>query len=294
MFHNDNKKRITLVILLISFFFAKPVFSAQVTIPVSDKIKAQAEFIKGEAGKPAALVLHGYLSTNNFHTVKSITSSLADEGYTVLAPTLSLNINLRKSSLKCESIHTHTLENDIAEIFKWVDWLEKQGHDKIVLVGHSSGSQELLAAAAAHPRKSLHGLYLTSLFYLNGPELGVSQTELDTAKNLIGTNHVQKYSFLFCSNNYLATAESFLSYNKLTRNKILNNLKSVQEKGIKTIVAMGSADKRYRKVGENWLDELKATGVEMTVIEGANHFFSDEHEFDLQEKIIESFSEHFD
>lgn len=282
-----------IIALIFAFSFSVSAKADKVSISISDKINAEAEYLQGEEGKTAALILHGYLSTNNFHTVKSMAGALADEGFSVLSPTLSLNINRRKSSLKCESVHTHTLQDDINEIVKWVEWLESKGHQRIVLVGHSSGSQELLAAMSEKPKKSVVGLYLTSLFYLNGPELGVSAKELKQAESLLGKNTVKKYSFLFCQNNYFATPDSFLSYHKLTRKQILQDLMTIKNNGVKIHVTMGSADKRYKKVGENWLTDIEKTGVNMSIIDGANHFFSDEHEFDLQEQIVETFDEHF-
>ena len=50
---------------------------------------------------------------------------------------------------------------------------------------------------------------------------------------------------------------------------------------------MGGADKRYQLVGENWLDQLKQTGTNLITVEGANHFFSSEHELDLQDLLQE-------
>ena len=53
---------------------------------------------------------------------------------------------------------------------------------------------------------------------------------------------------------------------------------------------MGGADKRYQEVGENWLTELRETGTHVYTIKGANHFFSNQYEFDLQDAIIEIIS----
>jgi len=286
----DSAYKNTLLIV-ISALFSLSVSAENVSISVTDKIKASANYQAGEMDKPAVLILHGFLSTNNFHTVKSISTILSLEGYSVLAPTLSLDINHRQSSLKCESIHTHTLEKDTAEILKWIDWLESKGHQKIVLIGHSSGSQQLLSAMSSFDIPSVVSVKLTSLFYLNGPELGTSDKEIQHAKTLQNKNTVEKFSFLFCKNNYIATPQSFLSYNRLTKQRILADLKTIQQKNIRTTVIMGGNDKRYKKVGVDWLDELKKTGAETIIINGANHFFSDEHEFELQEIIIESLSQ---
>lgn len=249
-------------------------------------IEAEANYIKGKESKPAVLIIHGFLTTNNFHTVTAMSKGISDEGYSVLTPTLTLDINKRKSSLKCNSVHTHTLEKDITEIRSWIDWLKAQGHKKIVIVGHSSGSQEILEYLNQYQDPAISAAIFTSLFYLNGKELGTLDNEIVFANDLIAKkqNRPHKYSFLFCKNNYLATPESFISYMKLDRQYVLNSLKELK---IPNFTIMGSADKRYLTVGENWLTQLKETGTDLLIVEGANHFFSSEHEFDLQDYIID-------
>lgn len=252
-------------------------------------IEAEARYIKKDADKPAILIIHGFLTTNQFHTVLAMAKGIEDEGYTTLAPTLTLDINKRKSSLKCNSIHTHTLEKDVIEIKDWVDWLKEQGHKNIILIGHSSGSQEILEYLNTYHDEAVSGAIFTSLFYLKGKELGTLDHEIVLAKDLIAKKQSRphKYSFLFCKNNYLATPESYLSYLKLDRNYVLNSL---QKTTTPTFTIMGGSDKRYLSVGEDWLTELDKSPTELIIIEGANHFFSSEHEFDLQDHLYDIIS----
>ncbi|WP_373019062.1 alpha/beta hydrolase [Thiomicrorhabdus sp.] len=255
-------------------------------------LNAEADYQLGQKDKPAILILHGFLTTNQFHTIRSTVQAFHDAGYSTLAPTLTLNINQRKQSVKCNSVHTHTLENDVTEITEWINWLEQQGHKQIVLVGHSSGSLELIAQLAQNHDPKIKLAIFTSLFYLSGPELGISQADFDYATEALKNHNNQphKYSFLFCKNNYYATADSFLSYQTLNRQNVLNYLKALT---IPNYTIMGSADKRYKSVGLNWLDELKESGTNLIVIEGANHFFSSEYEFDLQDRLIEITNHYF-
>lgn len=248
-------------------------------------IQAEAHYASGEANKPAILILHGFLTTNKFHTIVSMANALHNEGYSVLSPTLTLNIDNRKNSVKCNTVHTHTLENDIKEIHHWVNWLEKKGHKKIILVGHSNGSLELLEYLKQYSNPHIQKAIFTSIFYMAGEELGLKTSEIEFAKSLINQPNMQlhKFSFLFCKNNYLATPKSYLSYLKLTRAYVLDALKTLK---IPHYSIMGGADKRYLAVGKKWIDDLKKTGTNLVTIDGANHFFSNEHEFDLQDKII--------
>ena len=254
--------------------------------PISKlNIQAQADYLQGEVDKPAILILHGFLTTNKFHTIVSMAQALHDEGYSVLSPTLTLNINNRKNSVKCNTVHTHTIENDIEEVHQWIKWLEAKGHNKIMLMGHSSGSLELLEYLKQYKNPRIDKAVFTSIFYMAGEEVGLKPNEVTFAKALMNQPNVQlhKFNFLFCKNNYLATPESYLSYLKLTRNYVLDSLKTLE---IPHFSIMGGADKRYLAVGRNWLDDLEKTGTNLVTIENANHFFSSEHEFDLQDKII--------
>ncbi len=247
-------------------------------------LKAEAEYVAGSEDKTAVLILHGFLTTNKFHTVTAMAQGLQEEGYTTLTPTLTLNISQRQNSVKCNSIHTHTLEKDVIEVAEWVKFLKEQGHKKVVLLGHSSGSQELVELLNTRKDIDIQAAIFTSLFYLRGKELGTLQSEMNYAQQALKNkqDRPHKYSFLFCKSNYYAVPQSFLSYLKLDRTYILNSLKNLS---IPTYTIMGRADKRYQSVGESWLKELEQTGTNLIIIDGANHFFSSEHEFDLQDTL---------
>ncbi|QCU90614.1 alpha/beta hydrolase [Thiomicrorhabdus sediminis] len=248
-------------------------------------VPADAEYIKGNTDKPAVMIVHGFLTTNKFHTITSISKALSDEGYTVLAPTLTLGIASRQSPLKCNSIHSHTLENDVAEIADWRQWLKDQGHEEVVVVGHSSGSPLLLEYLTRNSQANIKAAIFTSLFFLNAKELGSIETEIEHAQQQLAanSNKPHKYSFLFCRNNYFATPESFLSYMKLTRKYVFDLLAQLN---IPHYTVMGGADKRHMQVGGDWYQQLNDSETKLVVIDGANHFFSSEYEFDLQDEMI--------
>ena len=126
-------------------------------------IPASAEYRVGERSKPAVLMLHGFLQTREFSTVATLARGLHDAGYTVLSPTLSLNIPGRTQNLACEAVHKHSLNDDVAEIGLWIHWLKSRGHPTIVLVGHSFGSLELLAYLSAKPDAAVKGYLGVSL-----------------------------------------------------------------------------------------------------------------------------------
>lgn len=271
----------------------KPIYAGAVnqTIPGLN-LTAEADYTQGDSTLPAVLILHGFLTTHHFHTVQTIKQAFEQAGYSTLAPTLTLNVDRRREFLQCNALHTHTLENDLLEIDFWIQWLKQQGHEKVVLVGHSSGSQTLLhfLAQKNHPDIAL-GLF-TSLFFMNGPEMGTREAELQSAQKALqtGDNSASKYHFLFCQNNYFATPESFLSYQKLDRTTVLSHLTNLD---LPHYTLMGEEDKRYQNVGSEWLVQLKATGTQLQVIPKANHFFASDSAQALQEAVIRIADSHF-
>ncbi|WEJ62018.1 alpha/beta hydrolase [Thiomicrorhabdus lithotrophica] len=280
-------KLLTISIISVLLSFSSLSYAQTISHHIkSVNIEAEADYLSADIDKPAVIIIHGFLTTNKFHTIGSMAKALQDEGFSTLTPTLTLDINKRKSSIKCNSVHTHTLEKDVLEIKEWVEWLKSKGHKKVIVVGHSSGSQELLEYLNKYPSPTIKGAVFTSLFYLSGKELGTLENEIVFAEDLLAKkeNRPSKYSFLFCKNNYFATPESYLSYMKLDRNYVLSLLENLK---VPSYTIMGSADKRYLSVGENWLNDLENTGTNLITVEGANHFFSSEHEFDLQDHLVE-------
>lgn len=248
-----------------------------VEIPLPGGIHASAEYLPGDPEKPAVLVLHGFMQTHQYLTVFGLVHESHDSGFSVLAPTLSLGIDRRRQSMDCEAVHTHDLSHDVREIGLWVDWLKTRGHDSILLVGHSSGSLKLLAYAEQAPDPAVRGVVATSLI-----DLGNHPPEQVTAARALQARDPEQlvhFPLGFCRH-YTTTPAAFLSYAGWGKARILAALKRLT---VPFTVVMGSAD---RRMDADWPELLQAQGVRVEMIEGANHFFSGEKEFDLYERVI--------
>lgn len=242
-----------------------------------------AAFHPAEMNKPAILVLHGFLTTHNFNTVMGIVDLLAENEYTVLAPTLTLGINARQGGLSCDAIHTHTMEDDLEEISFWVNWLSHRGHKQIILIGHSSGSLELLAYLANKPHPAVTKLIATSLIYADGfNPTSLVQRQIAEAQERVrhGDRSLQMYTYTYCRNNFLAPAYVYLSYTAWSRQRVLAALK---HSPVEVNIIMGSEDERFQ---ENWVHALRQTGATVYLIKGASHFFDSHNEFDLHDTIL--------
>lgn len=286
--HYFELSRRTLYWFGLVMVFGSSSWAQVVHLETSPGFFLQAEFSQptGDSKQVAVLVQHGFLTTNQFHTIRSMVNAINGQGIATLSPNMSYGISGRKDSFKCDSLHTHTLEDNRAEIGAWIDWLQAQGYQHIILLGHSSGSQDLLFTQATEPHPAVELLILTSVFYFNGQDIGTKTSDLSRARNMMltGSPRPEHFSFLFCKENYYATPESFLSYHQLTRQQ---NLSHLEFAGVPVHAIMGTNDEILQQTGNEWLDELMAVGVNLYLVEGANHFFSSLHEFDLQDHLVQ-------
>ena len=276
--------RLYLLCLLMSVF---PVaaHAAIVQQEMRPGIPANAEYLIGERSKPAVLLLHGFLQTREFPTVTTLARGLQDAGYTVLSPTLSLNIPNRAQSLACEAVHKHSLDDDVAEIGRWVNWLKSHGHRSIVLVGHSFGSMQLLVYLSSHPDPAVKAYIGASLIEAqigaaSRPAL-IAQLE-NRVQNKPNTLVTQTLSFC---RKYTSTPDGLLSYVRWDQPRLLAALKQAP---VRVQLVMGDAD---TMLGKGWLQVLQHIQIPMVIVHGGSHFMDGEHEFDLLDHTIK-FLEH--
>lgn len=270
-----------LLAVLLCCALAMPAWGDTVTEQLPDGLTVTADFRPGLPDKPSILVLHGFLTTHSFNTVQVIVNELAERDYTVLAPTLSLGINARNTSLPCDAIHTHTLETDLSEIDFWTRWLVRKGARNVILVGHSSGSLQLAIYAADKPQPAVRKVIATSLINVQQyVPADILAREMQQATELTRQSPppLHPYNMVYCRD-YIATPQSYLSYIRWSRAAVMTVL---QRRKVPVFAIMGGSDNRF---GQDWVHDLKSTGVIVKVIPEANHFFDAAQEFDLLDEI---------
>ena len=245
-------------------------------------IAANAEYLIGERSKPAVLLLHGFLQTREFSTVATLAHGLQDAGYTVLAPTLSLNIPARSQSLACEAVHRHSLDDDLAEIGRWVTWLKSRGHHNIVLLGHSFGSMQLLAYLSRKPVAAVKGFIGASLIEAQIGTAARPALIADMERRVSSRQRALVTRTLSFCTKYPSTPDGLLSYLRWDQPRVLAALK---HSPVSVKLIMGDADET---LGSNWIEALKHSQTPMVVVRGANHFMDGQHEFDLLENTLQS------
>ena len=233
------------------------------------------------------LLLHGFLQTNQFHTVKRLAEALFDAGYTVLTPTLSLGLNKRMQSLPCEAIHAHNFDRDSEEIKLWVDWLTAKTGKNVTLIGHSAGSLTLLDYMKKSNAEKVDMGILISMAYLSDSDNKPleKQSEIKARKAIeSGDNSISNYHLGFCKT-YPSSAADFMSYHQWNQAKLVELTSQFSDK---VNVIIGTKDERLKQVWRNRLEQEK---IPVTYIEGANHFFDQAHEWDLSEAVENLLSE---
>lgn len=273
------------------FLNSLPALSEQVDTKLPNGVIATANFHSGVNSLPAVITLHGFLQTHHSPPMSSLASNLSSRGYTVLSPTMSLNINRRSQSMACEAVHTHTMESEVDEISYWVSWLNTKGYKNIVLVGFSStGNIAALLLGARKTQPSIKHIILTSLnsVFLEAAERQKMDTALTSTRNKTGKN-LERVSLGYCKKNYTTTAKNYLSYASYDNSKIIE---LVKDNPIPTEIILGTAD---TILPDNWVEKISGLNAQnhVTVIKNATHFFDDTHEFDLAEAVEKTLNKYF-
>lgn len=278
-----SRRLLPILVLLVLMAGPAAAGAAVVSQTMPNGRVATADYRAGRADLPAILIVHGFLQTREFSTVAALANTLADLGYTVLAPTLTLNVSRRRASLPCEAVHTHDFGMDVAEIAAWSRWLEDKGHRRIVLAGHSHGALAILPYLA----KPAPGVRLALLIGLTDvdqeftPRERARRVKELEARIARGDRSLVDAPYTFCRR-YVATPAALLSFVRITREDVLRWLAASR---VPVLVLLGEKDDR---VGRDWAALLTARGVPVRVLPGASHFFDGPAEFDLHDAVIDS------
>ncbi|RMG32314.1 MAG: alpha/beta fold hydrolase [Gammaproteobacteria bacterium] len=241
-----------------------------VTLEMGSGVPATAEFRNADGSGDPVLILHGFLQTRDFPTVRRLAEFLADEDHPVLTPTLSLGVPKRSQSLKCEAIHTHDLDQDVDELARWVDWLYQRMQKPVVLIGHSAGGHAITRYLARYPASRMKRVILISIAPPAGrtPAAGEPQ----------GKGELADYALAYCRR-YPTTRGAFHSYADWGAKQMID---AMAKAAVPVSVVIGGADERLEP---DWRALLQKAGVTLLEVPGAGHFFDDEHEFELYDNI---------
>jgi dienelactone hydrolase len=277
----STSRIIALLLSVVAVAYSVNSSALDVELPLPGGSVATADYMQRSSGDQALVVLHGFLQSNRFLATQNIAEGLAGLGYTVLAPNLTLGTSRRRQSMDCAAAHVHTLAQDRAEIKHWIDWLQSKGFDRIVLVGQSWGSRHAVDYQS-HTRDSRVQAIIGISLVRDRASGGKRNATLADARRHLRSDPtaLHDYPLNFCQR-YASTAASYLSYAEFDDQRTLQSISRLE---VPVHVILGSADKRY---DAGWVQALRKAGAKITIIAGANHFFSAMHEFDLNDRLAD-------
>ena len=268
-----------IICMLILIVCVKPSLAVQLTVSLPNNVTANADYRTGEAEKPVVFLLHGFMATHNLNIIQIMADELESQGYSVIAPTLSLKINNRHSGANCDAVHTHTMESDIEEIAWWVDWLKSKNYKDIVMAGFSTGGLQVAIYLSRNNPDVIKKAVLVSPAYLAGSPFPQAEEKADiaTAKNMLAKseNQLHEFHLSYCKGNFIAPPKVFLSYKEWTDARLLEVVQKIK---VPRIAIIGGEDHRF---GTKLSRQFKKIDLPVIIISGANHFFDSPYEFDF-------------
>jgi len=242
------------------------------------------------------LLLHGTLTHKGRSTYMALQQNLAEQGISSLSINLSFGLSDRDGEYDCAVPHTHKHTDALDEVGVWLDWLEKKGANKVTLMGHSRGGNQIAWFATERDRSSIANVVLWA------PATGKQQSHqdyearygkavkpiLDQANQQItagkGKALMTGIDFIYCEQAQV-TAEAFVDYYTLKPQFDTPTLLKSAKKP--TLVIIGSDD----DVVADLPGAIEALGdlakVKTVTIDGADHFFMDFYNEDSATAVAE-------
>lgn len=230
------------------------------------------------------LIIHGYLAHNNMEIIRSSQQVLLDNDMSSLAINLSLGIDNRHGFFHCASPHRHTQENGVKEIAAWIAWLREMGTRQVTILAHSRGAN--LSMVYAVEQKDPEVTHMVMLAPGTGERVRQIYQErygksLDTLVTLAeekiasgkGGELMHDIDMLLCAKTSVS-AVSFLSY--YSRNNKFRQFRTYLPKiSIPTLIIAGTEDSVQQNIVELLTPIIDGEHIQVSVIEGAGHFFRD-------------------
>ncbi len=132
---------------------------------------------------PLVILGHGTLAHKDMETIELLHTAFVERGYSVLSYSLTYGQDRRTGMYDCaREVHDITQQDAVAQIGTWVRWAREQGHQKIALLGHSRGGNQVMRYASTDD--DLFGLILLAPANQNSFVNAVKSLEESTGQPL--------------------------------------------------------------------------------------------------------------
>jgi pimeloyl-ACP methyl ester carboxylesterase len=215
-----------------------------------------------------ALLLHGTLSWHGQETIAALQKNLKGRGVASLAITLSLGVDDRQRTRRCDVVHDYALAGVKREVVLWLEWLAGQGARTVDLVGFSRGGAQIAAFAPE--------LVRARRFVLVAPAFATADEQAETYQRAFGhplapeiaearKNPLQQRAvdFLTCKQAPVLNATFLDGYTELPP-------ALAAKTGHQTLVVVAGKDEIVPDLATKLPSDVKPL-----VIDGATHFFLD-------------------
>ncbi len=286
--------------LAFSLFAAFSTVNAEEVMVKQGDIELRGDLMLAD-GKTAKdgiiMMLHGTLANNKMEIMQALTDLLKERGYNTLSINLSFRIDKRPSEmLDCTVEHQHKHEDAVAELDTWMNWLKEQGVEKVVVLGHSRGGNQVTWYAAEKDSDLLEKVVAIAPATAD-PEKTAREYEerykkpladiLAEAGKLVeegkGEIPMNVPGFVYCEN-AKATAESIVSYYNDDERKNTPSLLPKIKKPM--LIVLGSADEVVTDLPAK-LEGVAQDNLTIETVDGADHFFRDLYADEVADKVAE-------
>jgi len=216
------------------------------------------------------LLLHGTLSWHGQETIAALQKNLKARGIGSLAITLSLGVDDRQRTRRCDVVHDYALAGAKREVGLWIEWLKAQQPKYIDLLGFSRGGAQVAAFAPEFQYPNVRRVVLLA------PAFATSIEQAEIYKRAFGhdlaaeieearKNPLAKRTvdFLTCKQATVLNATFLDGYSEMPPSLAART-------GHQTLVVVAGKDEVVPDLAKRLPSSVKPV-----VIDGADHFFHD-------------------
>ncbi len=295
-----SKILISIFVFIISNISNTNLHAEEVTLPFNGiTLNANLEIADDKKiSDGVVLIMHSFLAHNRMEIIKASQEAFLENDQNSLAINLSLGIDNRHGNYDCFVPIRFKLSDAFAELDAWISWLSTQGVRKIVLMGHSISSNQLLNYVVKRNNPSVTGLVLLApntrgtasspIRYKESYGADLSEV-LERANSLIADGKkdelMKEIDFGFCPKTSVS-ADAFVAFYQKEKEFWNAHLYLPQVK-VPVLIVAASNDEHQPNIDKLIKPYVDDKRVFLTIIEGSGHFFRDLNIEDAVEKAVE-------
>lgn len=277
-----------IVSLLVGCFSSSSVFAEEVTLPFNSlTLNANLEVAEDrKIDDGVVLIMHSFLAHNGMEIIKASQEAFLENGQNSLAINLSLGVDNRHGNYDCFIPIRHKLSDAFAELDAWINWLSAKGVKKIVLMGHSISSNQILNYAVKHNNPSVTGLVLLAPNTRGSASSPIRYKEsygadlsvvIKRANQLIAEGKkdqlMKDTDYGFCPKASVS-ADAFVAFYQ-KESEFWNAHLYLPQTKVPVLIVAGSNDEHQPNIDKHVKPYVDNKRVFLTIVDGSGHFFRD-------------------